>query len=88
MFRILDGWWIVLSHLDGNIAGDFRGAASTVPHFRVQELARVVRTVAQARMVEGWVRAIHFLFGITFGEEIDGHHTCTLQSSDRRKGQD
>lgn len=85
MFWVLDGWWVVLSHLDGNVAGDIRGAAPTVPHLRVQELARVVRTVAQSWAVEGWMRAVHFLLSIAFGEEVDRHHACTLQKSDAER---
>lgn len=86
MFRVLDGRWVVLSHLDRNIAGDVRGAASTVPHLRVQELARVVRTVAQAGAVESRVGTVHFLLGVALREEVDRHHACTLQKQRQREG--
>lgn len=37
--RVLDGRRVVLGHLDGDVTGDVRGAAPTVPGLRVQELA-------------------------------------------------
>lgn len=66
--RVLDGWRVILRHLDGDVAGDVGRAATSTPRLGLQKLARVVRAVAETRAVEGRVRAIHLLLRIALGE--------------------
>ncbi len=44
----------------------------------MKELTRVIGAVAQARPVEAGVRLVDFLRCVTLHEQVDGHHTCTL----------
>lgn len=72
----------VLSELDGDVAGDFRGAPCALggrPGLWVQVLATVVTALGKTGAIESRVRPIHLLFCITLHKEIHWHHTGTLR---------
>lgn len=66
-------------HREGGLGGDGGvTAASSSPGVRVQELARVIGAVAEARPVEALVGPVHFLCGVALHEQIHRHDTCRL----------
>lgn len=65
---VLDGWRVILRHLDRDVTRDVGRAAASTPRLGLQKLARVVGAVAETRSVEGRVRAIHLLLRVALGE--------------------
>lgn len=47
----------------------------------MEELATVVAAVGHAGAVEGGVRPVQLLLSVTFHEEVDRHHSCTLRET-------
>lgn len=47
----------------------------------MEELATVVAAVGHAGAVEGRVRPVQLLLGVTFHEEVDRHHSCALRET-------
>lgn len=85
------GWcWGCLIELDGDVAGGFGGAATSL-RWRpgglwVEELATVVTAVGQARAVECGVGAVHLFLCVAFHKQIDRHHPRPLRpASEERK---
>lgn len=72
------------AHLQRGLARDVRGAAAAGPGLRVEELARVVGAVAEARLVEAGVTGlVHLLGCVALHEQVDGHDASTLQQTER-----
>lgn len=64
-----------LVELDGDVAGDLRGAAASLGWrpggFWVEVLAAVVAALRQAGAVDGGVGAEHLLLCVSFHEQVD-----------------
>lgn len=66
-------------HGHGGLRGDGGGAASAArPGIRLQELAGVVGAVAETRVVEALVRAVHLLGRVAIHEEVHRHDARRL----------
>lgn len=84
-------WWCWgrLVELDGDVAGGFRGAATSLwwrpGRFWVKKLAAVVAAFRQAGVVECGVGAVHFFLSVTLHKQIDWHHPGPLRQWVRRK---
>lgn len=78
-----------LVELDGDVAGDLRGAAAPLGWrpggLWVEVLAAVVAALRQAGAVDGGVGAEHLLLCVSFHEQIDGQHTGSLWAERTRK---
>lgn len=73
-----------LVELNGDVAGELRGAAASLRWgpggFWVQVLAAVVAALGQAGAVDGGVQAVHLFFCVSFHEQVNGQHTSSLQT--------
>lgn len=70
-------------HRQGGLGGDGGGAAAPAgPGVRVEELARVVGAVAEARPVEALVGSVHLLSRVALHEQVDRHHARRLRASE------
>lgn len=65
-------------HLEGSFTGNIRGTAPTRPGFWVEELAGVVRAVAQPWSVEAWARSVDLFGSVSLHKKVDGHYSSTL----------
>lgn len=67
-------------HLERSLGGDGRRAAAAAsPSIRMEELARVVGTIAEARPVEALVGPVHLLRCVALHKQVHGHHASRLQ---------
>lgn len=67
------------AHLERRFARDVGGTSPTRPDLRVEELARVVGAVAEARPVEARVaRLVDLLCRVALHEQVHGHDACSL----------
>lgn len=58
-------------HLEGGLRGDGGGtSAASGPGVWMEELARVIRAVAEARPVEALVGSVHFLCRVALHEQV------------------
>lgn len=72
------------AHLQRSFTRDVGGTSPTRPGLWVEELARVVRAVAEARAVEtGVTRLVDLLCCVALHEQVHGHDACTLQCVER-----
>lgn len=81
-------WRWSLVELDGDVGGDFRGAAAPLwwrPGVWMEELTTVVAAVGHPGAVQSGMRPVQLLLSITLHEEVDGHHSCTLGNIDTSK---
>jgi len=51
----------------------------------MQELARIVRTVAEAWPVETWVWPVHLLCSVPLHKQVDRHHTSCLTVTQKER---
>lgn len=66
-------------HLEGSLGGDGGGTAAPAgPGVWVEELARVVGAVAEARPVEALVGSVHLLSRVALHEQVHRHHARSL----------
>lgn len=73
------------AHLERSLTGDVRGTPSAWPGLWVEELARVVGAVAEARAVEaGMTGLVDLLCWVALHEQVDGHDACTLRGEVKR----
>lgn len=72
------------THLEWSFAGDVGGTAAARPSLWVEELARMVGAVTEARTVETGVTRLVDLCCVPLQEQVDGHDTSALQRRTHR----